>query len=237
MAIFYLEHCIDARVGEKIEIYDDDLFHHLTRVLRVQPGDNLKFFDKNNIFNTTVESFGGERLVCIVANINEINFRFPLINLLQAVVQKDLIEMIIRINEPFFIKSFAFFRGRRSQFVLKGNNILRFRKIALSVAEQSETCIRPDVASLGNIEEAIDLYKNTYLLVLHPRTNRFLSDLISEIKDLEEISLVVGPEGGFSQSEIKILQESKANFISLRTGIFKSEYAGFAASAILRELL
>jgi 16S rRNA (uracil1498-N3)-methyltransferase len=236
MAIFYLEHCIDVRVGEKIEIYDEDLFHHLTRVLRVHHGDNLKFFDKNNIFNTTVESVGG-RLVCIVANINKINFRFPLINLLQAVVQKDLIETIIRINEPFFIKSFAFFRGRRSQSVLKGNNIMRFRKIALSVAEQSETCIRPDVTSPGNIEEAIDLYKNTYLLVLHPRTNRFLSDLISEIKGLEEISLFVGPEGGFSQIEIKILQENKANFISLKTGIFKSEYAGFAASAILRELL
>jgi len=47
----------------------------------------------------------------------------------------------------------------------------------------------------------------------------------------------VGPEGGFSEKEISILKNKNAREVAIKSGIFRSQFAGTVAVLTVLELI
>ena len=50
----------------------------------------------------------------------------------------------------------------------------------------------------------------------------------------EKIYVVIGPEGGFSDREVALMREAKAQFITMGERILRTETAGIVASFVMK---
>jgi 16S rRNA (uracil1498-N3)-methyltransferase len=108
-------------------------------------------------------------------------------------------------------------------------NIERWRQIAISAIKQSQQLHLPDIYYAGSVSE---LTPRGLGLVLDPRSVREFG----EIEISGEVTLVVGPEGGFSENEIVKLEAR--GFVPVRFGqsILRTSSAGPAAIACVQLL-
>ena len=103
--------------------------------------------------------------------------------------------------------------------------------VVISACEQSGRAFVPEVKTPLPMREWMAITDSSQRLVLDPRTQDKLAGLSIAGKSL---SLVIGPEGGFTDEE---MQEARANgltAVSLGPRVLRTETAGPAAIAVLQ---
>ena len=98
--------------------------------------------------------------------------------------------------------------------------IERWKKIAQSAMCQSQQYYLPEVTCIPSLGEMLSIAQGFALtLVADPTGARQLPDA------MREILLLIGPEGGFSESEKSLLVKQSASFMSLGPTRLRSETA------------
>jgi len=105
-----------------------------------------------------------------------------------------------------------------------------WRKIAISASEQSGRLDVPLLHSPACLSDLDSLNNDATRLMLDPTGSDELPDSISDTG----IELLIGPEGGFSSTEIAYAQGQGFKIISLGSRILRTETAPIAALAILQ---
>ena len=103
--------------------------------------------------------------------------------------------------------------------------------VIISACEQSGRAIVPGLADPLELMEWSGNKGTTLRLVLDPRSDQALSS--QSIGD-NRVELLVGPEGGFSDSELESLSVTGVRAVSLGPRVLRTETAGPAAIAILQ---
>lgn len=152
---------VTSPLGIDVILTDKDIYHQLTRVLRIQVGEQVSLFDGD----------GSETIYAVTAiDKKSVALRgqdrvFPqtepkrVITLYQAMPNKhEKIEYILQKGVEVGISRFVFFRSERSQkLILSPSKIERFRSIAREAVEQ---CGGVRVPEIEFIEKGI-LSKNS----------------------------------------------------------------------------
>jgi 16S rRNA (uracil1498-N3)-methyltransferase len=114
----------------------------------------------------------------------------------------------------------------------KNINMERLEKIAVEASEQSG---RGDVPIIGQIIELPDLLKSQFLpkekMVLN-FGGEYIGDTL-QTKVSKELAIFIGPEGGFSEKELKDFASHKIPSISLGPQILRAETASIAVVSLL----
>ncbi len=108
-------------------------------------------------------------------------------------------------------------------------NRSRWQSIAIESMKQSQRAFLPVVADLATTKQ---IPCQGVGIVLDPRATTNLAQLPSA----DEYTIVVGPEGGVSDSELAILEEKGFLGVRLGKGILRASNAGPAAIAALQLL-
>ena len=53
-------------------------------------------------------------------------------------------------------------------------------------------------------------------------------------KSIDEVNVIVGPEGGFSEEEVEILREAGAQVVNLGNRILRTETAAITLTSIIQ---
>ena len=112
--------------------------------------------------------------------------------------------------------------------------IERWRKIASEAVKQCKRGIVPKVHNNITFKEMLDLLDN-YDLVLIPYEDEektTIKDVLLRDKP-NTVALIIGPEGGFSESEVCNVVERGGKAVSLGRTILRTETAGPAALAMI----
>ena len=134
---------------------------------------------------------------------------------------------------------------KRSLFKLdpktKNSKLERFQKIAKEASEQSFRLIIPKVLDILNLKE-ID-FKNYDKLILCYEESSKSGDLINfkkiikSLKQDDKIAVVIGPEGGIDESELKYLENLGFVCCGLGPRILRTETAAsYVLSSISYEM-
>lgn len=118
----------------------------------------------------------------------------------------------------------------------KQSKVKRYQAIAESAAKQSKRSIIPRVHEVMNYKEALE-YASSMDLCLLPYENKFgmapTKEALKRVKDAETISIMIGPEGGFSDEEIE-MADGKAELVSLGKRILRTDTAAITTmSAVM----
>lgn len=229
-------------IDSQARIIGDDV-KHIYKVLRLNEGEIVKLNDCNgneflaNIINITKSEVELE----IIEKLDIDNESGVEITLFQGLPKAQKMDLIVQKGTELGIKEFKPVLTKRVDVKLKGEfkKLDRLNRIALEAAKQSKRSIIPKVMEPIEFEELIQEIKG-YDLILVPYENKEnfgIKRLMSEIKNKSEIKtigIIIGPEGGFEESEIKTLEENNAKIITLGSRILRTETAGFTATSLIQ---
>jgi 16S rRNA (uracil1498-N3)-methyltransferase len=215
---------------------EEDLFHQLQSVLRLEIGDKLLFQLPNYLptanqeYLFKVAQFSKKQSDLVLEEIrtnnnflsNHLNFALALPNKpakLEFILQKTV---ELGVNRIFLIKTD--FSNYPHQLKLD-----RLEKILLEAAEQSERSFIPKLELFENLSSFLSTNPENLLVALE-RSNSSQNFLDYQIKTSQ--TLLIGPEGGFSEQEKERLSSNSQSFL-LGNHILRMETAALAALAIL----
>ena len=109
-------------------------------------------------------------------------------------------------------------------------NIDRLNKIVISSMKQSNQFYLPKVNLITSFDDFLKLNKD-YKLIAHLKNNNSFNK--KSIANKDQIVIMIGPEGGFSEEEILKASKEKVREISFGKNRLRSETAGVFAVSII----
>ncbi|MDP2090791.1 MAG: RsmE family RNA methyltransferase [Candidatus Gracilibacteria bacterium] len=212
---------------------NEEMIHQLVKVLRVKIGEKIIFFDgeENYDYIFQIKQINKKDIVLdqIGRNEKKTEIDFEL-NLYQSIPNKlDKIEYIIQKGVEVGIRNFVFYRSERSQkLIISDNKIDRLNKIIIEAVEQSGRNYVPELVILDKFDFSV--LKNDQNIIFHTFSHE--STLLKELKlDFDKnINLFVGPEGGFSDLEMKDFKKIFGKKVHLGDRILRTETTGIVTS-------
>lgn len=213
---------------------NSELFHQITKVLRLKFNEKITFlnnsdfeyiFQINNIGNKIIDF----KLIEKRKNETELNTHF---HLFLALPKKDKLELIIQKAVELGIQEITPIISQRT---IKLNiNEKRLNRI---IIEASEQCHASKIIKFNKIKKLSEIKNDNLNLILDPYAENHISKTKELIK-IEKTNLFIGPEGGFSDEEIKTLLKLKnSHNINLGKRILRLETAAISTMAILTNYL
>lgn len=228
-------------------IIEGDDVKHIYKVLRLQPGANININDGcgSEYLGEIIEINKKEVRVKLLEKVNINNESSIKVHLYQGMPKASKMDLIVQKCTELGVNSITPLITER--VVVKGMEASEFKKvdrwsrIALEACKQSKRSIIPEINTPINFDELLEGIKS-YDLIVVPYENKenygikYLSKKISNA-NIENVAIVIGPEGGFEEDEIKALEEKGAFIVTLGPRILRTETAGFVAlSLIMYEL-
>jgi 16S rRNA (uracil1498-N3)-methyltransferase len=225
------------------EIYlSEDTSKHLVKSLRLKPSDKII------LFNGDGYDYHGE-----VSDIDKKNVKIAVhekklntseadidISILQSVTSRDKLDFIFQKNTELGIKNFYLINTERVNFKIPQskteNRIEHLKKVVISACEQSGRSKIPTVhETILGLNKLTDEDDHSCKLILNPYTDYSLSNLTNnDLINKKSFQILIGPEGGFSEAEIKVAENAGFKSLSLGKRVLRTETASLSiASAIL----
>ena len=109
--------------------------------------------------------------------------------------------------------------------------VKRWNKIALEAAMQCGRGIIPTVESVQTLKQALGGMTEDTVILFYEGGGKSLRDM--GIKKGQSVAVIVGPEGGFEESEVELALSSGAVIGSLGPRILRTQTASLAATAAI----
>ena len=239
MPRFYVEGCQDAQTG--ITIMGEDV-NHIKNVLRLTIGDTITVCDgAGKEYECEIAEISKEQVYANIVDINQNAAELPCnITLFQGMPKSDKMELIIQKSVELGANSIIPVNMKRCVVKLEGKDEIkkneRWQKIAESAAKQCGRGFIPEVKHLINVKEICN-WINEYDVIIVAYENEKENTLKAELKKLKatdlKIGIVIGPEGGFEESDIKLLKESGAKIVTLGDRILRTETVALNVLSII----
>lgn len=226
--------------GDRVFVTGGDAFH-LARVLRLGPGDRFRALDGTGLeYEARIVSAAGDLVEALVESraprLTEARLR---VTLGQALPKGDKMEQVIRKCTELGLAAFWPLRSERCVAVPSGEReagrLARWRRVAAEAARQSGRGEVPEVAAIKTWTEAAGSFEG-FDLVLLP----WEGEIVTTLKDVltardrpERVLVLVGPEGGLTQTEATLAREAGAVAVTLGPRILRTETAGLVVGAAL----
>ena len=231
-----------GRVFKNQVILDEDDVFHLTRVMRCKVGQQIEVVDEANVYLADIIS--AKPLVIVVnKKIRENNELPNEITLVTALIKGDKLDFVLQKATELGVSEIVLLETKRTVVKIKKedrlNKIARFNKILKEAAEQSKRTRIPalyrvlDVKRLKQVDADIKII--AYEGMEGPSTS--FTKMVNKIKPGKKVSVVIGPEGGFTEGEIEIAEKFGYTKVSLGKRILRAETASIYALSVIANKL
>lgn len=224
-------------VAGSVVTLDGDEGRHAITVARVRVGETLSISDGAGlIVSGAVVSIDGTVLTLEVATAQRHPAPVPELWLAQALAKGDRDELAVQAATELGVSGVIPWAAERSITRWEGPKADKGRvRWASIVREATKQSIRPYVPAVEAISTTASLAKRPGLvLVLEPTASTRLTEVAL---DADQITLVVGPEGGVSPRELDVLGAAGAVAVRLGAEVLRTSTAGPAALAVLNARL
>lgn len=225
----------DSITTDSAAITGDDA-HHISRVLRMKAGDALSLCDgAGNEYDALIVSVSPEAVVCTVSNPHASEAESPVqVTLFQCLPKTGKMELIVQKCTELGVFSVVPVQSARC-VVVPGKDYdkkrERYSRVALEAAKQSRRAMVPQVLPLTELKK-IDVKSFDLFLVAYEDENTVsLKQALRAAGVLQSIALLIGPEGGLEEGEVRQLVQAGAKSVSLGKRILRTETAGMAMLA------
>jgi 16S rRNA (uracil1498-N3)-methyltransferase len=218
----------ELATGKQLQL-DDKQSHYLVNVMRLTEKSVFFMFDgKNGEFSVTVTRIKHKTLTAIVGEKVADFYASPDIWLLFAPLKKDNTDLVIqKATELGVRKIIPIITAYTNSEKVRTE---RFRLQSIEAAEQSRRQDIPEICEPKELQKVINDWPNDRVLFfLNEKGNT--ADFLSVLQNNKgKAAVLVGPEGGFSQTEAaSLLQKDFIRSIFLGKRILRAETAVISA--------
>ncbi len=228
-------------LNDIIEITGNDA-KHIFKVLRMSIGDHLVVCDLAGYdYDCKIKAVNIDKVVLKIEKKRVSDTELDVkIKLFQGIPKGDKFDLIIQKCVELGISEITPVAMNRCVPVVDEKNkkkkLERYNKIAFEAAKQCNRSKLPVVNNFISFVEAINETKKADLPLLFFEKSECFFKKILQSTTPKTISIMIGPEGGFEDSEIEIAKSSNINIVSMGKRILRCETAPiFALSSIVYE--
>jgi len=233
--------CEELNSRQNIEISGND-FDYLIKVMRKKIGDEILVFNGlDGEYNASINIINKKNCTILIKEQTRTQYFVPKIILAFAPVKNVRIDFVAAKATELGISSFWPIITHHS--IVDKINSERFKANIKEAAEQCERLDLPDLKPIQKLDNLIKNIKPHQILILcdESGTAEKASKILSKInfdKNKNEIIILIGPEGGFSKEEFKILKSlPNLHPISLGPRILRSDTAIISSTTLIQEFL
>lgn len=216
--------------------------HHLIHVLRLSVGAEFILFNgSGGEFTAKIVAREKKCVWVQVGTFNPINRESPLqIILAQTITRPDKMDFVLQKAVELgvthivpLITAHCLLPKLTSERWQK--RLVHWQAIIVSACEQSGRTRIPTLSRAVSLQVALQDIKADVKLMLRPEASQTFSQVIPS--SCHRVAVLVGPEGGWSDTEIELAQDK--DYLSLQLGprILRTETAGLVALTLLQALL
>lgn len=228
--------------GSIVEI-DGVQARHLEKVLRLKAGDRVLVFDGQGheyqvkLLGKEKDTWKGE-IESIIADTGEPGVRLTLV---QGIPKGDKMDTIIQKAVEIGVKRIIPMCSEHNVVRLTGDKatkkVQRWQLIAREACKQCRRNIIPQISSVVDFAALLPGLADYPVVMLYEheeqlRLGRLLKEQGRNFRE-QDIYLLVGPEGGFSDQEVELARRQNAYIAGLGPGILRTETAGLVAASIV----
>ncbi|MCZ2150234.1 MAG: 16S rRNA (uracil(1498)-N(3))-methyltransferase [Bryobacterales bacterium] len=226
---------VDGVHSGKAEILGDEA-GHLTKVLRVEKGQRYEISDNEHLYLGEVEVARREQVVFRILEKLETR-ELPLrVTLYASLIKFDHFEWMIEKATELGVERVTPVITERSEKGLDraaGKRLERWRRIARESSQQSRRWRTPEVDVAIGFDAALSAPGVRYRLEESGAARPILQVLPVDRRAKDTVSVLVGPEGGWTEGERRASEEAGWVAVSLGPAVLRAETAAIAALAIL----
>lgn len=224
---------------KEIHITGEDV-NHIKNVLRLVPGNIIIVSNGNGMdYEVKLEQFEAAsiRTSIIRSYVNQTEPPVG-ITLFQGIPKSDKMELIIQKCVELGVKKIVPVFTERTIVKMESpkdaaKKVERWQKIVFEASKQCNRGSVPEITMPVKFEHALTMAGDAELGMI-PYEKEETQGLRSLLKSgIKSVSLMIGPEGGFSEGEIKKAEAAGIHSVTLGPRILRTETAGLAAISIL----
>lgn len=218
--------------GESAELTDAEAKH--ARVRRLRSGDEIVVIDGSGWSALATIELGRSAVsVRIVRSLPERAGESSLdLTLAVAVLKSDRFDWMIEKATELGVTRIRPFFSRHSLGRPSAKRRTRWQQIALAATKQCGRSVPPAVQAPAELATVVEESPGLRLLLAEHGTHPSMHDHLGERRDAQPVTVIVGPEGGFSPEELESLQAASCRLVSLGPRILRAETAAITAVAI-----
>ena len=217
--------------------------NHIKNVLRMKSGDKIAICDGQGkdcycIINKVCDNL----VIATIEKVEDTGTELPVrITLFQGLPKSDKMELIIQKAVELGVYEIVPVMMARS--VVKYNDVKketkklqRWQAISESAAKQSGRGIIPAILPIMSYKDAVSYAKSMDWSVLPYENAKGIKGIRESLEGLEGCktgAIIIGPEGGYENSEVELAMDNNILPISLGRRILRTETASLAILSML----
>ncbi len=232
----YLDQAL--QIGASVTLPADQA-HYLRQVMRLQSGDAVVIFNgRGGEYRGHIEQLSKAHSSCLLESFADINRELAFqAHIIQAACRNEKIEAVLQKGTELGAASFQIVRSQRASLKLAGDKLdrrlLRWRKIIIEATEQSGRTRIPDLFWRDSLTS---LSGEGLCIALHPDAATGWSETKRSLAIAPDISLAIGPEGGWSAGDLKALRMRGFHGLAFGSRILRTETAAPSLLAAIQAI-
>ena len=212
--------------------------NHIRNVLRMRAGDEISVSDGVNgkEYHCCIVSLESDKIHCEFRSVKEGDAELPAkVYLFQALPKADKMEWIVQKAVELGVYQIIPVAAKRCVVKLDDKKaeakIARWQGIAEAAAKQSGRGVVPQVTGVLSFSQAVkkasdmDVRLIPYEMAEGMEKTR---QMIDSLRQGQSIAVLIGPEGGFEEAEVREALSSGIEPVTLGKRILRTETAGIA---------
>ncbi|WP_435234676.1 16S rRNA (uracil(1498)-N(3))-methyltransferase [Psychromonas sp. PT13] len=222
-------------VSTEVELGDDAIQH--IRVLRLKAGNDITLFNGlGGQYNATLIDVQKRSCTVHINAFEQTYNESPLhLHLGQVISRGDRMEFVIQKAVELGVNEITPLISERCGVKINAERMQKkqqqWQKIAIAACEQSGRNIIPRIHNTEQLQAWCSATDTATKLTLHPRAKHSINTLPS---DINAIRLLIGPEGGLTDEEIKLTETLHFTETLLGPRVLRTETAALTAITALQ---
>lgn len=213
---------------EPAVVVTGDEFHHSVRVVRIRQGEEVEVFDREgNSARGIVMAMDKDRAVITTGEVLPSRESPLAVQLAMSIIQLEKFELVLQKATELGVESIVPLVTDRIELRAErySGKMERWNKIVFEAVKQSGRTRIPRIEEPAKFAD----------VVARPGP-KVLFDADEEptpIESLEDVTLLIGPEGGWSDGELRLARERECFFQRLGPRRLRAETAGIVALSVI----
>lgn len=206
-----------------------DEFHHSIRVVRARAGEEVELFDRaGNAARGTVESIERDHAVIRTGEALPSRESNLALHLAMAVIQLEKFELVLQKGTELGVKTFIPLVTERVELRPErySGKMDRWQKIAFEAVKQCGRTMVPKIEAPAGFDDVIARTGEKILFDAD-------APLTANRQPPTDLTVLIGPEGGWSDDELRRARENGVLFERLGPRRLRAETAAIAAVSVL----
>jgi 16S rRNA (uracil1498-N3)-methyltransferase len=221
---------------------DQAAAHYVVNVLRMKEGRPLILFNgEGGEYEGTLATTSKKTATVNLFKFNEVIVESPIETVLGVCLIKNdrmdwLLQKATEMGVTKICPLLSEFTDVKFHQDRADKKMQHWNQVVINACQQSGRTSVPVIDKPIKLESWASKVSGDQKLVLHPYQSKKLKDIVADDLNVNSVALLVGPEGGLSEGEVKVAHQYGFQSLSMGPRILRAETAPLAALCLVQQV-